>query len=176
MPNKEPNEDDIDLKHYLKGDSAAFDRLYEKYRRRVFGYIRKSVTNEETANELFQEVWTRVISSADKLEHRGRFRQWLMTCSHNVIVDFYRRQKTDEVLEEDHGATRSETMALEAAERIERALLSLPFDQRQAFCLREYGACSIADVAHIQNCSTEAAKSRLRYAYQKLRQQLEDLI
>ena len=62
------------------------------------------------------------------------------------------------------------------SERIDEALKLLPLEQRQAFYMREELTCSIKDIAMIQGCTQEAAKSRLRYAYARLRSSLSDLV
>ncbi len=170
-----PDEDDVLVRQCLKGDTRAFSTLYEKYRVRLYGYVLKNSPDREAAGDLFQDVWVRVLASLDRYEAKGRFRQWLMTCAHNVIVDNYRRSRpTGEEVEPVDEINRGES--LEVAERIDQAIRLLPFDQRQAFWLREELSCSVKEIAEIQECSLEAAKSRLRYAYGKLREELGDLM
>ena len=169
------DEDDALVRQYQRGSARAFSRLYDKYRGRLYGYVLKNCADRDVAGELFQDVWVRVLASIDRYEPQGRFRQWLMTCAHNVVVDFYRRAKprAEEVEPVDE---RSTDQSLEIAERIDAAVRQLPFDQRQAFWLREELSCSVQEIADIQDCTLEAAKSRLRYAYGKLREQLGDLV
>lgn len=168
-------DDDRHVRAYRKGDIRGFQALYDKYERRVYGYLLRNCGSVDDAAELFQEVWLRVVSRIDQYETRGRFRQWLITCAHNVMVDHHRRARPQSSDTPREQAVEERPERLEIGERIEAALATLPFEQRQAFHLRQVFDCSLEDIATIQDCTREAAKSRLRYAYKKLRTELEDL-
>jgi len=169
-------EDEKLFSAYKEGSAQAFLALYEQYKQPVFGYVLKNVRQEQLAEELFQDVWLRVIASASRYKNQGRFRQWLFTCAHNVIVDHFRRQKVraDELRDTEVEANNAEHSG-ELTDRIELASRELPMEQRQAFYVREYLVCSLKEIAQIQGCSLEAAKSRMRYDYRKLRILLNDL-
>lgn len=168
--------DEAYVRAYLNGDPKAFEMLYRRYRERLFGYVMRSCSSVEHAEELFQEIWLKVLISLDRYVESGRFRSWLFTCAHNAIVDFYRKQesKREDALTAEHLGVESTVDNMDLPERINEALKSLPLEQRQAFYLREELTCSIKDIAGIQGCSDEAAKSRLRYAYARLRSRLSD--
>ena len=167
------NEDRL-LRAYARGERSAFTKLYEEYKTPVYHYLVKSCSNRADADELFQEVWLRVIASASSFEAHGRFRSWLFSVAHNCVVDHYRRAGRATLVEvTDDMASEAPTPDLNEGERIERAIRRLPFEQRQAFYLREILGCSVKQIAEIQDIGVEAAKSRLRYAYGKLREDLE---
>lgn len=169
------HQDEQALKRYSRGDSRAFDQLYERYRDVLYGYLFKSCSDKELADEMFQEVWLRVIKNAHRYESRGKFRQWLFSLAHNVVVDQHRRKK--HIFEEFiDSPCRTNFENHEIHSRISQAVMTLPMEQRQAFHLREQLGCSIQEISEIQACSEEAAKSRIRYAYTKLRKQLKDLL
>ncbi|MBO6704438.1 MAG: sigma-70 family RNA polymerase sigma factor [Pseudomonadales bacterium] len=169
------HQDEQALKQYAAGDTRAFDQLYGKYRDLLYGYLVKSCSDRELADEMFQDVWLRVIKNASRYESRGKFRQWLFSVAHNVVVDHHRRNKHkfEEITEL---ASDSSFESQEIGSRISQAIKTLPFEQRQAFHLREQLGCSIRGISEIQACTEEAAKSRIRYAYSRLRQQLKDLL
>lgn len=170
------NEDDGWIREYRNGNLSAFEKLYAKYRSPVYAYVKRSVSHPETADELFQDVWVKLLSSLNRYERRGKFRSWLFSCAHNVIIDYYRKvsnRPEDDV--EVEAVDASKVNPDDVAGRIDLALNELPFEQRQAFYLREVLNCSIKDVGEIQDCSGEAARSRLRYAYAKLQEKLADL-
>lgn len=171
------DEDDLLIRRYMKGDQRAFEILYARYRTRLYGYIIRSCGDQDDTHEMYQEVWLKVIASLANYQPRGKFRQWLITCAHNVIVDYYRKagREIGEASQEQDGGDGSPEQ-METKGRIESALSSLPFEQRQAVYLRQQLSCSVADIAEIQGCTKEAAKSRLRYAYKKLQTELEDLM
>ena len=170
--------DDQLMVAYRRGDQRSFDSLYDRYRQPLYGYLYRHCYNETQAGELFQDVWLRVIASSKRYEHKGKFRSWIFTVAHNCLVDFYRRneKQQQEVYEESEGGPNpgDEVMGIEIDSMLEKALLRLPADQRQAFYLREEQGFSVKEIAEIQNISTEAAKSRLRYAYGKLRVSLKE--
>ncbi len=171
------NEDDECVRRYLKGDASAFEVLYERYRLRLYAYLTRSVSGTGVADELFQDVWVKVIASLPRYKRQGRFRSWLFSCAHNVLVDHYRKQRP---VEADDASEAAEPLredvpeAGEVRQRIEAALASLTFDQRQAFYLRAELGCSMKEIAEVQQCSLEAGRSRLRAAYATLQVQLRD--
>lgn len=175
MHNPQERSDDVLVAGYLKGDLAAFDEIYARYRDRLFAYASRSVGHDQAA-EVFQDIWVKVLVGVRRYRSNGRFRSWLFACAHNVIVDYYRKVSADrsESLGFEPGSLDKENDE-DLASRIETALWQLPGEQRQAFYLREELSCAVREIADIQGCSVEAAKSRLRYAYAKLRDLLEDL-
>lgn len=170
-------QDDALLAAYGRGDAAAFDELYRRYRDPLYGYLMQSCRDEALAGELFQDVWLRVISSARTYRHRGRFRAWLFTLAHNRLIDHYR--KSGRELNGVEGAEPVSERAVErqvegqqASSAIDAALDEMPVEQRAAFMLREEEGLPLKDIAEIQGVTLEAAKSRLRYAYRRLREAL----
>lgn len=167
--------DDLLVREYLKGELRSFDLLYERYQQRIYGYVYRSV-GERFVDEVFQDIWIKVLAGIERYADKGRFRSWLFSCAHNTIVDHYRKwgedrfDTLDELPEDSQRHTDDATK-----QRIDDALWQLPGDQRQAFYLREVLNCPVKEIAEVQGCSVEAAKSRLRYAYKKLQTLLQDL-
>ncbi|MFT4797560.1 MAG: RNA polymerase sigma-70 factor (ECF subfamily) [Candidatus Azotimanducaceae bacterium] len=174
-----PITDDDLYRRYCSGNDRAFDQLYVRFKQPIYNYVRKSVPSHRV-EELFQDVWLKVIASKTRYKDNGRFRQWLFTCAHHLIVDEYRRaSKVDEVPFSDKAKVTNNTAnesKTNLQRKIDMVLDLLPNEQRQAFYLRHELECSIAEIAEIQACNPEAAKSRLRYAYSKIKIQLEDEI
>ncbi|MBL4681702.1 MAG: sigma-70 family RNA polymerase sigma factor [Pseudomonadales bacterium] len=167
--------DDQLLHAYVRGQDKAFDILYEKYKQSLYGYFYRNC-DSSMVDELFQDVWLRVIASSRRYQNQNKFRSWLFTLAHNCLVDHYRRQSLrvsvssdeSEVIDAEFNTPRlveSEKLGLDLLKAID----SLPFEQKEVFFLREESGFSIKDIAKIQDISNEAAKSRLRYAYGKLR-------
>ena len=165
---------------YGRHDRTAFEELYARYRQPLWGYLLKNCQDEAAAGEMFQDVWLRVISSSKRYQGKGKFRSWLFTLAHNRLVDFYRTpplqcmDDTEEALVVEQpveGSVGEEERKVQVEELVKK----LPFDQRQAFYLREECGFSVKEIAEIQGVGVEAAKSRLRYAYGNLRESLEEL-
>ncbi len=174
--------DDLLMLAYSRGSLAAFDELYARYKQPLFVYLYRNCSGQGVAEELFQDIWLKVVASARRYTGKGKFRPWLFTLAHNCLVDHYRkagRQERERPLGEeiaDEGAAPAPDGHSGASSlRIDRALMVLPLEQRQAVWLRELSGFSTREIASIQGVSTEAARSRLRYAYKKLRTLLMDI-
>lgn len=172
--------DDQLMVSFGRGDQLAFDTLYARYKQPLYGYLFRNCGNEASIDELFQDIWLRVVASAPRYKRRGRFRSWIFTLAHHCIVDYYRktgRQSVEQPGDEDlphRMSTEGDVEVSEVLNAVREAIGGLPLDQRQAFCLREESGFSIREIAEIQGITAEAAKSRLRYAYRKLRLRLKD--
>jgi RNA polymerase sigma-70 factor (ECF subfamily) len=165
---------------YRGGQAGAFDTLYARHRGRLYRFILRSIKQRATAEELFQEVWVRVIEARSRYERKARFTTWLYTIAHNLVVDHWRRKgltlvQLDEetpLAAADNPARQAE--ARESLARLLQALEALPEAQREAFLLHEEAGLNVAEIAKVTGAGEEAAKSRLRYAMAKLRAAVDD--
>ncbi len=165
---------------YGRGDAGAFETLYKRHRGPVYRFVLRAIKNRSTAEELFQEVWIRVIEARTRYAPQARFTTWLYTIAHNLLVDHWRRKgltlvQLDEeqlVAAPDNPARQAE--AREALTRLLQAIESMPAAQREAFLLHEEAGLSVAEIAAATGTNDEAAKSRLRYAMAKLKAAVDD--
>jgi RNA polymerase sigma-70 factor (ECF subfamily) len=174
-------DDDSELMvRYARGDMGAFEVLYRRHRAPLYRYLAHHTRHTEVANDLFQEVWSKIIASRDRYEPRANFRAFLYRIAHNCFIDHCRRASArteSPELEEweravpapeeerpDALAEQAQTMA-----RYRAALAALPAEQRDVFLLYEESGLSLEEIASISAVGTETAKSRLRYAVAKLR-------
>lgn len=177
---------------YRGGDAGAFDELYGRHKGPVFRYLRRQTGNPAVAEELFQDVWMRIINARAEYEVRARFTTWLYTIAHNRLLDHLRGAgravltSFDEMIEKDAldtvvafpAADPPPERALERKElaaRLLAALEALPAPQREAFVLQQEAGLTVEQIAHATGVERETAKSRLRYALAKLRASLGDL-
>ena len=165
---------------YGGGDAAAFETLYARHRGGLFRFVLRAVKEHGAAEELFQEVWVRVIEARERYAPKARFITWLYTIAHNLLVDHWRKKGLslvaldgDDVPSESANPAR-QAEAREALARLVHALESLPAAQREAFVLHEEGGLSVAEIAAVTGVGEEAAKSRLRYAMTKLKAAVDD--
>jgi RNA polymerase sigma-70 factor (ECF subfamily) len=165
---------------YRDGNAGAFETLYTRHRGRLYRFVLRSVKARGVAEELFQEVWMRVIEARERYAPQARFTTWLYTIAHNLLTDHWRKKGLTLVeLDEDvHAAAPDDPArsaeARQALSRFAAALDALPPLQRQAFLMHEEGGLSIAEIAAATGANEEAAKSRLRYAMTKLKAALAD--
>src|SRR5258705_7391784 len=78
---------------YRDGNAAAFDALYERHRGPLFRYVLRGVKLRAVAEELYQEIWIRVIEARRRYSPTARFTTWLYTIAHNRLVDHWRRKE-----------------------------------------------------------------------------------
>jgi RNA polymerase sigma-70 factor (ECF subfamily) len=180
----DPRTDEALMLAYGAGDAAAFEILYGRWRGRLYRYLAHQVP--ERADELFQDVWMRVIKARAGYEVTARFSTWLFRIAHNRLMDHYRSRARDAVQryddpEEDPLEGLPAPASWEPATMLARkelasilldALASLPEPQREAFLMTEEGGMSLEEVAAATGVGRETAKSRLRYALGRLRQAL----
>jgi RNA polymerase sigma-70 factor (ECF subfamily) len=171
---------------YAGGDAGAFDALYARHRGPLYRFVLRSVKSRGEAEELFQEIWIRVVESRARYQPTARFTTWLYTIAHNKLVDHWRaRGLTLVSLDDEEGAvadppappsTEPHRIAegREMLARFTDALAALPAVQREAFLLHEEGGLTASEIAAITGTNPEAAKSRLRYAMAKLREAIGD--
>lgn len=166
---------------YRDGDMTAFETLYGRHKGSLFGFLVRQIGNRQYAEDVFQEVWSRIIRNRDKYQANAKFTTYLYHIARNCSVDHYRRmQKRDDDISEQDAAvpevqakdgdpvTTAETGELRFA--IVGALRNLPDDQREAFLMKEESGLSLEEIATVTGVSRETVKSRLRYAVGKLRQ------
>jgi RNA polymerase sigma-70 factor, ECF subfamily len=181
----DPQDDGELMLRYARGDLRAFEVLYQRHRSGLYRYLSRHTRNQEAANDLFQEVWSKVIASRDRYEPRAKFRTFLYRIAHNCFIDYCRRMTVRAEISGDaqrdwHSSLlapdddRPDTRAEQAqvAARYKAALAELPAEQRDVFLLYEESGLSLEEIAAITAVGPETAKSRLRYAVAKLRSAL----
>ena len=175
---------------YGLGDPLAFDCLYARHRGPVFRYLLRHLGERAVAEELHQEVWLRVVRGRSTYEPAAKFTTWLYTVARSRLVDHWRASRHARLLslDDDDSVTSLEPVPdpdqaghddpLEAAVRtqagmrLQDALAALPPAQRDAFLLHIEAGLAIAEIAALAHVGEETVKSRLRYAYARLRRTL----
>jgi RNA polymerase sigma factor (sigma-70 family) len=165
---------------YGRGDAGAFETLYKRHRGPLYRFVLRAIKQRSPAEELFQEVWIRVIEARTRYAPQARFTTWLYTIAHNLLVDHWRKKglslaslETEDVpIESANPARRAE--GRETVARLLQAIEALPPAQREAFLLHEESGLSVAEVAAVTGTNEEAAKSRLRYAMAKLKAAVDE--
>lgn len=173
---------------YAAGDATAFETLYARHRGGLYRFVLRGIKERGIAEELFQEIWVRVIEARQRYSPQARFSTWLYTIAHHRMVDHWRKRGLNVVpLEREAGdgpappepaaeAAREPQRQAETHEQLERlgrALEALPQAQREVFLMREEGGLTLAEIATATGSNEEAVKSRLRYAVAKLREALD---
>ncbi len=182
--------DETLLLRYATGDVAAFDELYARHEMPLWRYLLRLSGNRATAEELMQDAWFAVAREAPRFRPGARFTAWLYTIARNRVIDRHRTTRHHASLDEtrtDSGLSLAEQLADPAApqpaqqaeqaqqgEAILAALARLPAEQREAFVLQAESGMSVDEIAAVTGTTFETAKSRLRYARDKLKALLGD--
>ncbi len=173
--------------NYASGDAAAFEVLYLKHKGSVYRYILNLCRNEAEAEELYQEVWMKLINARESYQVKAKFTTYMYKLAHNQFIDHYRKQNvrivSDQSVEvddiEQQGQSSSnnpekQTQTIQTINKLSELLDALPNEQREVFLLREEAGMSVPEIAETLGINQEAAKSRLRYAISKLRAGLSE--
>jgi RNA polymerase sigma-70 factor (ECF subfamily) len=167
---------------YKAGDTAAFESLYRRHKDALYRYLLRQCRHPATAEDVFQEVWGKIIQSRASYRPTAKFTTFIYRVARNCFIDHARRNKrhaNNTTLDPELHADTSElpeTLVERslAKERLAVAIRDLPDEQRDAFLLREEAGFSVDEIASITGCNRETAKSRLRYAVDKLRGAIEE--
>ena len=190
-----PATDEALMCAYGRGDTGAFEALYTRHKGATYRYfLRHAGGDAFTADELHQDLWLRVIDARTRYEAHAKFSTWLYTLARHRLIDHWRARRPhvalasfDEegVLEQakeqsmDRGEAADDpmraTIDAESRQRLIAALAEVPTLQRDAFLLHVEGGLTLEQIASLTATPGETVKSRLRYAYRRLREALEDL-
>jgi RNA polymerase sigma-70 factor, ECF subfamily len=185
--------DEALMLRYQKGEVRAFEILLTRHRRGLYNFIFRFVGSREAAEDLLQEAFLRVIKGAGKYERQAKFTTWLYTIARNLCVDHSRRMKhrrvqsldapvgtdseggklLDLVASSDPGAARN-AVAAQLGIRLQNAIAALSDEQREVFLMREFHQMPFKDIAEVVGVSENTVKSRMRYALDKLRVELNE--
>lgn len=167
---------------YADGDVTAFETLYRRHNDALYRYLYRLCRHRDTAEDVFQEVWGKIIKSRERYRPTAKFTTFLYRVAHNCFIDHIRRNKrhvNDNDIEPDTQPDLGDqpemlTERSLARERLEIALRSLPDEQRDVFLLSEEADMSLDEIAAVTGTGRETAKSRLRYATNKLRSAIDE--
>jgi RNA polymerase sigma factor (sigma-70 family) len=178
---EEPASHEADLVQRAVGhDPEAFGRLYDVHVDRVYRHIYYRVGNEQDAEDLTQQVFLKAWQAIDRYKKKtSPFIAWLMTISHNLVVDFYRTRKDKAYVEAEilaDGPASSPEQAAETSleqQRLRRAILRLGSDEQQVVILRFMEGFQFAEIASVLKKKEGNVRVILHRALVKLRTILE---
>lgn len=177
LPMADGVEDSALMLRYRDGDVDAFETLYRRHNDALYRYLLRRCRHRDAAEDVFQEVWSKIIRARDRYRPTAKFTTFLYHIAHNCFIDHLRRNSRHENVAafDPELETAPGTCLDEAAERslarrrLEAALAGLPDEQRDAFLLHEEGHLTLDEIAQVTGVKRETAKSRLRYAVKKLK-------
>lgn len=168
---------------YINGKESALNIIINRHRSRIFGYILSKVRDKDTAEDIFQDVFIKIINSVKKGKYNeeGKFIVWAMTITHNLIMDFFRKKKknrflkptdefdifdviSDQSLNSEESLIKSQVIA-----DLNILINELPDTQKQVLMLRYFSSMSFKEIAEKCDISINTALGRMRYALINIR-------
>ena len=175
-----------------KQDQLAFQELMNRHQTKIYSYIFSMVHNQEVANDIFQDTFTKVITKMDETyDEQGKWIAWVMRIAHNATIDHIRKQKrfvdvsgtTDDESKEDFYDRLEDESAIdqqtqlemdESASELMKYIAELPEEQRTVIMLRHYYEMPFKEIAELTDVSINTALGRMRYALINLRKMFEE--
>jgi RNA polymerase sigma factor (sigma-70 family) len=178
-----PATDNQLVKLFQEGDNSALEALLERYKDRVFSSINFLVKDKFLAEDLFQEVFIKIIDTlrANRYNEEGKFLPWAMRIAHNLCVDHFRKVKrTPGIVSGDNNDTfdtlnvKEESaevtmMQGQSYDSVRKIVDMLPEEQREVIVLRHFADLSFKEIAQLTNCSINTALGRMRYGLMNMR-------
>ncbi len=177
------------IKLYLKGNHASLQTLINRHQGRLFAYIFMLVKNKQLADDIFQDTFVKVINTlkSGKYNDEGKFIQWIMRIAHNLVIDYFRKQKKHNFVESYNPEVSvfdtikltdpsiEEQLVTNQIHKDVKGLLEyLPDEQKEVLYLRCYAGLSFKDIAEQTEVSINTALGRMRYALINLRKIVEE--
>lgn len=181
--NEQTVSDKVLIRAYLKGDELALEAIINRHQQKLYAYIFNMVKCHQTADDIFQDTFIKVINTlrAGNYNEEGKFIHWVTRIAHNIIIDFFRKNKKmpvqasspDQDLFERIDLREHSVEDLIIDEQIHRDVKmlveALPEDQKEVLKMRHYMGMSFKDIAEQTDVSINTALGRMRYAIINMR-------
>lgn len=171
---------------YAKGENKAFDTLLKRHQQRVFSYIFYIVKDKDLADDIFQETFVKAITTIrqGRYTESGKFSAWITRIAHNLIIDHYRQEKSENQVSADAGEGGADLLNRkelsegtiedvlvdkQITDDVRRLIKALPKNQRQVLVMRFYRNMSFKEIAEATGVSINTALGRMRYAIINMR-------
>ena len=170
---------------YADGDNKAFDVLLQRTQHKLFSYIMFVVRDHDVADDIFQETFVKAIVTLQqgKYVDSGKFIYWLTRIAHNVIMDWYRDQHVENVVEPtaDNDLSNLRCVSVMDSYRenelvneqvlrdVKRMVHLLPASQREVVYMRYYQQIPFKEIAELTGVSINTALGRMHYALLNMR-------
>ena len=170
---------------YVDGNNQAFDELLARNQQKLFNYIMFMVHDQELANDIFQDTFVKIIIKLQQGSYTdsGKFSYWMTRIAHNIIMDLFRTQKSERIVEPNSENDLSNLSSQEVMELnremqmvnsqimqdVRNIMDNLPASQREVVFMRMYQDLSFKEIAEITGVSINTALGRMRYAILNMR-------
>mgnify|MGYP006086630821 FL=1 len=171
------------VQEYVSGSEIAIEKLINRHQLRIFNYIKSKVLDRDTAEDIFQDTFIKVIKTLKSgvYNEEGKFLPWVMRIAHNLVIDFFRKSNRIPTIEnnDEYDLFKFISDTTPNIEKIlfqdqlvkdlQNLILELPDDQKEVLTMRLYRDMSFKEIAENTNVSINTALGRMRYAIINLR-------
>ena len=171
------------VQEYVSGSEIAIEKLINRHQLRIFNYIKSKVLDRDTAEDIFQDTFIKVIKTLKSgvYNEEGKFLPWVMRIAHNLVIDFFRKSNRIPTIEnnDEYDLFKFISDTTPNIEKIlfqdqlvkdlQNLILELPDDQKEVLTMRLYKDMSFKEIAENTNVSINTALGRMRYAIINLR-------
>ena len=176
------------IEKYIAGDEGAFASLLARHEKKVYQYILSKVKDESLADDLFQDVFIKVINTLKlgRYTEEGKFIHWVLRISHNYVIDHFRKTNRVALVSETYDqksifscikasvpSWESHVIGEQTEIDLKKLISMLPEEQKQVLQMRIYEDLSFREIAEITSVSINTALGRMRYALINLRKLIE---
>ena len=171
------------VSNYIGGCEKSLEVLINKHKHKLYNFIYSKVLNKDNAEDLFQETFIKVIKTLKRgvYNEEGKFLPWVMRIAHNLVIDFFRKNKRFPSFDKNGNfdifqLVRDENPSIERLlidkqilDDLQKIIIKLPQDQREVIDLRLYKEMSFKEISDATGVSINTALGRMRYAIINLR-------
>jgi len=172
---------------YVGGKEAALAELLRRHKSKIYTSIYMLVKDEFLAEDIFQDTFIKVINTlkSGRYNEEGKFLPWVLRIAHNLVIDFFRKEKRTPVITNGDGFDIFDVLGFydesiedkmvrdQTHKDLKTMIQMLPSEQKEVLIMRHYGDMSFKDIAEVTNVSINTALGRMRYALNNLRKLMQ---
>ena len=176
------------VSNYISGDENSLSVLINRHQARLYGFIFSKIQDRDAAEDVFQDTFIKVINTLKrgKYNEQGKFLPWVMRISHNLIIDYFRKNKRlpkfknkgdfdiFSVLSDESPNAENKIVERQIADNVRILLEELPEDQKVVIKMRIYQDMSFKEISENTNVSINTALGRMRYGLINLRKMIDN--
>ncbi|MFC3335629.1 RNA polymerase sigma factor [Flavobacterium palustre] len=175
------------VQDYVAGNEEALATLIKRHESKIYGFIYSKVSDRDVANDIFQDTFIKVIKTlkSNSYNEEGKFLPWVMRIAHNLIIDYFRKNKkmplyreTEEfsvfsIMTDDALTIENQLIANQVEMDLQKLIEELPEDQKEVLVMRMYKDMSFKEISEITGVSINTSLGRMRYALMNLRKVID---
>ena len=175
------------VKRYIDGDENALTVLINRHQSKIFGFIYSKIADRDISDDIFQDTFIKVIRTlkSKSYNEEGKFLPWVMRIAHNLVIDYFRKEKRTPVITSADGTDVLNLLQIHEESAEERMLREqthvdlrvmiqlLPDEQKEVLIMRHYADLSFKEIADLTDVSINTALGRMRYALSNLRKMMK---